>query len=80
MPTETEPTVQEMEKAPVKAEEPSGTEVEVAEAFEVTPRPSTQLAQATLPKTGSMLPLIGLMGLLLVSAGTVLRTFAKRSA
>jgi hypothetical protein len=69
-----EPAVKEMEKAPVTAELPTGREAEVAEAFETTP-PSTQL-----PKTASDLPLIGLTGLLLVTAGTMLWGFAKRSA
>lgn len=70
----TQPTTQEMEKAPLKAEEPSGAEVEVAEAF---PQASPLTA---LPKTASDLPLIALLGMLLMSTGAALWAFAKRSA
>jgi len=71
-----EPSVKEMETTPLKAEQPSGAEVEVAEAFQTTP-PSA--ARTTLPKTGSLVPLAGLLGLLLMSAGTVLWAFSKRA-
>lgn len=74
----TEPAVQEMERAPLKAEQPSGGETEIAEAFATTPQASERL-QAALPKTASMLPLIGLSGLLLVMTGTVLWGFSKRA-
>lgn len=74
----TEPAVREMERAPLKAEQPSGGETEITEAFAITPRASERL-QAALPKTASMLPLIGLSGLLLVMAGTVLWGFSKRA-
>lgn len=69
-----EPAAKQMEEAPVKAELPTGRETEVAEAFETAP------PAAELPKTASNLPLIGLSGLLLVMAGTMLWGFAKRSA
>lgn len=69
-----EPAVKEMEQAPLKAELPTGREAEVAEVFETTP------PAAELPKTASNVPLIGLSGLLLVMAGTMLWGFAKRSA
>jgi len=74
-----QPSVKELETAPLKAEEPSGSEVEVAEAFDTKPPANTQLAQAELPRTASMVPLIGLLGLFLVSTGTILWAFAKRS-
>jgi len=76
MPTEVA-SVQELEKVPLKAEEPSGAEVEVAEAFDTTPRNIAQLRE--LPKTASELPLMGLMGLLLVAAGTGLWAITKRT-
>jgi len=69
-----EPAVKELEKAPVTAELPTGRETEIAEVFATTPPP------AELPATASYLPLIGLSGLLLVTAGTMLWGFAKRSA
>lgn len=77
--TAAEPSVKELEQAPLKAEEPSGAETEITEAFATTPRASETL-QAALPKTASMLPLIGLSGLLLVMTGTVLWAFSKHVA
>jgi hypothetical protein len=78
MAVEAQPTVKELEAVPLKAEEPSGKEVEVAEVFDVTPPTTAQLTQPLLPKTASTLPLIGLAGLLLLSTGTVLWAFSKR--
>src|SRR5271169_908172 len=62
-----EPVVVQLKQAPVMAIKPTGEEVEVAEV--VTPLPA-EVAQATpelpatLPKTASPMPLIGLLGLL----------------
>lgn len=56
-----------LEQAPVKAVEPSGEEVEIAEVIE------TAVAPAALPATGSPLPLVGLVGLLAIGAGLALR-------
>ncbi len=55
-----------LEQAPVKAVEPSGEEVEIAEVIETA-------APAALPETGSPLPLLGLLGLFAVGAGLALR-------
>ena len=55
-----------LEQAPVKAVEPSGDEVEIAEVVET-------VAPAALPETGSPLPLLGLLGLLAVGASLALR-------
>lgn len=52
-------------QAPVKAVEPSGEEVEIAEVVDTT---------EALPTTGSPLPLLGMLGLLAVGAGITLRT------
>ncbi len=54
-------------QAPVKAVEPSGEEVEIAEVVDTVAVP------AELPATGSSLPLLGLLGLLAVGAGLALR-------
>jgi hypothetical protein len=74
--TPAEPSVQELKKAPLKAEQPTGEEVEIAQAFPTTPPAAAPLTK--LPKTASMLPLIGLSGLLLVTTGALLWGFAKR--
>lgn len=75
----TKPAVLELEKAPLKVEEPAGNEVDVAEAFEITPRAIPHLSRMELPKTGSEAPLIGLIGLFSVFAGAVLGLLSKRS-
>jgi len=74
------PSVQELEKAPLKAEQPSGEETEIAQAFPTTPPAGAQPIKEPLPKTASMLPLIGLSGLLLVSTGAMFWLFSKRAA
>jgi len=71
--TAAEPSVTKMEQAPIKAVEPSGNEVEVAEAFLPLPAPP-----ASLPRTASYLPLIALMGMLSLAAGFSVRAWAKQ--
>ena len=82
------PVVMELKQAPVMAVKPTGDEVELAQA--VTPPPSEELAQAspsaqamesapdTLPKTASLLPLLGLLGLLAVGGATAVRLVRGR--
>jgi hypothetical protein len=94
--------VNEMKQADLKAEKPSGAEVEIAEVFLVVapippvaadseapartlmalvydePAPAHSVA-AELPETASVLPLLGLGGLLLLSAGLVFRARASRT-
>jgi hypothetical protein len=63
-----------VEQTPVKAVEPSGEEVEIAEVVDtVAPAPA-------LPSTGSSLPLLGLLGLLAVGAGFGLHFVPTRDA
>ena len=78
-----------LKRAPVKAEQPTGEEVEIVGIF---PTPPQLLAQNTspaqssspaspahkLPATASELPLVGLLGLMLASAGVLLRFAARR--
>jgi len=75
--------IAELERAPVTAVEPSGKEVEMAQAVTPPPAAETLVAQATpapeLPKSASPLPLIGLIGLLALGAGLTLR-FARARA
>lgn len=63
-----------LEQTPVKAVEPSGEEVEIAEVVD------TVAAPPALPSTGSPLPLLGLLGLLAVGAGLGLRFIPTRDA
>lgn len=78
-----EASVQALEKAPLKAEQPSQQEVEVTQVF--PPPPPQQTAQATppaeqpLPHTASPLPLLALLGLVSLGSAAALRRSARRS-
>ena len=67
-----EETVVALEMAPLKAEEPSGEELPIARAF----APITEVA--SLPKTASSMPLVGLIGLLSLAAAFTLLIVTKR--
>jgi hypothetical protein len=68
------PEIMALMIVPLKAEEPNGEEVELAQA---TAPPAAELP-ATLPKTASTVPLIGLMGLLSLGAAFTMRFAASR--
>lgn len=67
--------VHQMETADLKAEEPSGDEVEVALAFLMAPPAATPLPSEPdqLPETASPLPLLGCIGLFSLAAGILVR-------
>jgi hypothetical protein len=74
-----------LKQAPLTAVKPTGEEVEVAQV--VTPPPAQQKETATtpkrteqLPQTASLLPLLGLIGLLSLGAGLALMGISKRTA
>jgi hypothetical protein len=86
-----EPHVVAMKQAPVKAQKPTGEEVEIAEVFLAPPTDSASAPQhlpttATdpasvpqhLPPTASPLPLIGLIGLLSLAGAVSLRLVSHR--
>ena len=62
-----------MENAPLKAQKPSGEEVEVAQAFTPPPTQTAANMPKRLPKTASPVPLIGLIGFLSLGAAGLLR-------
>src|SRR5579864_7570407 len=74
-----EPVVVELKQAPVMAIKPTGEEVQVTEAVTAPPAEvlvaenRAPVAEPTLPKTASPLPLIGLFGLLALSGALALR-------
>ncbi|MGD1092050.1 MAG: hypothetical protein ABSB35_08665 [Bryobacteraceae bacterium] len=72
-----EPHVVAMKQTPIKAQKPTGEEVEIAEVFLVSPSEPTSEPQH-LPTTASSLPLIGLIGLLSL-AGAVSLRFVSRT-
>jgi hypothetical protein len=71
--------VEALKTAPVVAVEPTGEEVEVAKVVEPPPVEEAA-AQESLPQTASLLPLVGLIGLLSLGAGAVLTLTLKRNA
>jgi hypothetical protein len=76
----TEPSVMAMKKAPMKAQQPGGEEVEIAEV--VTPPPAAPMQQQAkrLPKGASELPLFGLAGLLSLAIWGGVRYVNRRAA
>lgn len=71
--------VAELEQVPVTAIEPSGEEVEIAQAVTAPPASETVAAQQpALPKTASPVPLIALLGLLALGGGLTLRVAETR--
>lgn len=84
MPVETEPTVTALKEVQVEAVKPTGEEVPVAEVVEAPPIDTAALepaaAKKSLPHTASLLPLVGLVGLLSLGAGFALTVIPKRNA
>ena len=63
--------------APVVAVKPTGEEVALTEVVQEPPAEATTVEE--LPATASPLPLLGLIGLLSLGAGSILSAFRKRS-
>jgi hypothetical protein len=81
-PNMTEPEVAALDTTPLKAEEPTGEEVEIAAAFEVeAPQPPASHSElpARLPNTATSLPLVGLIGLVGLGTGLTLRLAASKT-
>src|SRR5208337_1988194 len=82
-PIELPAPVETLKTAPVIAVKPTGEEVEVAEVVQTPPTEvaaaETPAPAATLPKTASPLPLVGLIGLLSLGAGLTLWGFSKQA-
>jgi hypothetical protein len=72
--TEREPTV-EAPAVQIAAVSPSGEEMEVADVIVTEEAPAMP---ASLPQTGSMLPLIGLLGMLSLAGGITLRAVTQK--
>ena len=70
--------------AQVTAVKPTGEEVAIAEVLELPPMQTTSLLKPdvvkSLPKTASLLPLVGLIGCLALGMNMVLWVMRKRSA
>ena len=66
-----EPHVVELKQAPLKAQQPTEEEVEVAQVFLAHAAPQPSLPEK-LPTTASSLPLVGLLGLFSLASGGLL--------
>jgi len=80
-----EPPVIALKTAPIEAVKPTGEVVAVNEVVEAPPVEAVAAVQTPpgepemrLPKTASLMPLVGLIGLLSLGAGFVLLGFPKR--
>jgi len=79
-----EPPVIALKAAPIEAVKPTGEVVAVNEVVEAPPVEAVAAVQTTpepemrLPKTASLMPLVGLIGLLSLGAGFALLGFPKR--
>lgn len=84
-----EPHIMALKNAPLKAQKPTAEEATIAEVFVPAPPSDTAPAQktspgapkhhASLPKTGSALPLIAALGLISLAAAGGLRLVSRQS-
>jgi len=72
-----EPAAQALESAPVRAQKPSGEEVDSGEIV-IAQEPAPMVAQNALPKTASEMPLAALGGMLLIGLGLGLRSLSRK--
>lgn len=83
--------IEALKTAPVEAIDPKGEPIELAQVVGPPPAPVAEAVVAAppapvavaaaepLPETASLLPLIGLLGLLSLGTGFALSTFSKRA-
>jgi hypothetical protein len=74
-----------LKQAPLIAVKPTGEEVEIAQVVTPPPAQEKETADATertgqLPQTASLLPLLGLIGLLSLGGGLALMGISKRTS
>ena len=74
-----EPPVVALKEAPLEAVKPTGETVAITEVVEAPPvQTASAEPEKRLPKTASLLPLLGLIGFLSLGAGFALSGFPKR--
>jgi len=69
----TEPAVIVLKEVPLKAVQPTGEDVEIAQVIEQPP-----VQTASLPKTASQLPLVALMGFMCLGIGISMKALCAR--
>jgi len=75
-----EPPVIALKQAPIEAVKPSGEVVAMTEVVEPPPVQTAAAAKEPMPKTASLLPLLGLIGLSSLAAGAIRLLVPKRLA
>ena len=75
-----EPAFIALKQAPIEAVRPTGDVVELAEVVEAPPVQTAELRPVVLPNTASLLPLVGLIGLLSLGAGFTIMVVLNRAA
>lgn len=80
MPNDQASSTAQSKQVPVKAVTPSGEEIEMAEVVVSQPLMAQGAAANSLPKTASWVPLWGLLGMLSLVAGFVLRLVSRNFA
>jgi hypothetical protein len=74
-------TILALKRVPLKAEEPNGEEIEIAQAFETSAPVDSTLPSSLperLPATASSLPLVGLLGMFSLGTAVAVRLVAGR--
>jgi len=71
--TETEPAVIVLKEVPLKAVQPTGEDIEIAQVIEQPP-----VQTASLPKTATELPLVALMGFMCLGIGISMKALCAR--
>jgi hypothetical protein len=71
------PEVMALKKAPLTAQHPTQGEVAIAQAFAPPPTQTAAQSPKTLPHTASSFPLTGLIGLLCIATGGLLRVSVR---
>ncbi len=80
-----QPMIAQLREAPIKAMQPTGEEVHIAQVvtppppaeMQVASAPETATLEPTLPSTASDLPLLLALGLMAITSGFVLRYIAR---
>ena len=73
-----EPPVIALRQAPIVAVKPTGEVVAMAEVVEPPPVQTAAVTEPYLPQTAGLLPLLGLIGLLAIAAGSGLSLISRR--
>lgn len=69
-------TIEELKAAPIEAVTPTGEVIPVAEIVQAPPVVVAKMEEPTLPKTGSLMPLMAFAGFLSLGAAGIMRKYS----